>query len=88
MRTFALTFMLVLLAFGIANVASYFVRTDVPLGADAIHRAGFPFLVWEAGGFSYRYSFSHAALLADIGVAVCVSAIAAIAGVLMRRAAR
>jgi len=85
MKRFAITFLLVLLAFGVANVVSYFVRTDMPGAADAIRRAGFPLLVWEEGGFAYRYSFSHAALWANIGVAVAVSAIA---GVLMRRVAR
>jgi len=70
MRKFALTFSLVLFAFGLANVVSYFVRTDGSGAADAIRRAGFPFLVWEEGGLSHRHSFSQLALWGDIAVAI------------------
>lgn len=79
---FAFAFLGVFFAFGVANVISYYVRTDMPGANDAIRRAGFPFLVWEEGGFAYRYHFSHAALWANIAVAVCLSAVV---GVLVRR---
>lgn len=82
MKRFATGFLLVLLACGVANVISYYVRTDMPGAADAIRRAGFPFLIWEEGGISYRYHFSHAALWGDIAVALCASAAA---GVLVHR---
>ena len=78
MKRFVISFLLVLLAFGVANVISYYVRTDMPGAADAIRRAGFPFLVWEEGGFAYRYHFSHAALWGDIALAVCASAAAGV----------
>ena len=73
-RRFAIGFLAALMAFGLANVISYFVRTDAPGAADAIRRVGFPFLVWEEGGFSHRHYFSYTALLADVVVAVCVGA--------------
>ena len=78
MKRFAIVFLLVLLAFGVTNVISYYVRTDMPGAADAIRRAGFPFLVWEEGGFAYRYHFSHAALWGNIAVALCLSSTAAV----------
>jgi len=79
MKRFAIGFLLALFACGLANVISYYVRTDAPGAADAIRRAGFPFLVWEEGGFAYRYHFSHAALLGDIAVAVCLGSVAGVA---------
>jgi hypothetical protein len=85
MKRFAIGFFLVLLAFGVANVISYYVRTDMPGAADAIRRVGFPFLVWEEGGIAYRYRFSQAALWGDVTVAVCASAAA---GVFVRRVSR
>src|SRR6266566_5920136 len=78
-KRFATGFLLVLLAFGVANFISYYVRTDMPGAADAIRRAGFPFLVWEEGGFAYRNHFSQAALLGDIAVAVCLGSVAGVA---------
>jgi hypothetical protein len=36
--------------------------------ADDIRRAGFPLLVWEAGGFDYRNNFNPIALIVDIGI--------------------
>ena len=78
-------FLVVLLAFGVANVISYYVRTDMPGAADAIRRAGFPFLVWEEGGFVYRYHFSHVALLGNIAIAVCLGSVV---GVLFSRFGR
>src|SRR5438046_3306666 len=60
MKRFAIGFLLALFACGLANALSYYVLTDAPGAADAIRRAGFPFLVWEEGGFAYRYHFSHA----------------------------
>lgn len=85
MKRFVTGFLLMFLAFGIANVISYYVRTDMSRAADAIRRGGFPFLVWEEGGFSYRHHFSYAAFWGDLAVAVCVSIVA---GVLVWRVAR
>jgi hypothetical protein len=85
MKRFAIGFLAVLLAFAAANFISYYVRTDMPGAADAIRRAGFPFLVWEDGGFVYRHHFSHLALWGNIAVAAFLSALA---GVLLLRIAR
>ena len=85
MKRFIKGFLIVLLAFGITNVISYYVRSDKPEGDDGIRGVGFPFLVWEEGGFAYRNHFSHAALWGDIAVAVCASAAA---GVLVWRLSR
>jgi hypothetical protein len=85
MKRFALGFFAVLLIFGIANALSYYVRTDMPGAADAIRRVGFPFLVLEEGGFAYRYHFNHAALWANIGLAIFLGVGA---GVLLWRVAR
>lgn len=54
MKRFAAGFFGMLLVFGIVNGISYYVRTDIVGAADAIRRVGFPFLVWEEGGFAYR----------------------------------
>ncbi len=79
MKRFAIAFLLVLFACGLANVISYYVGTDAPGAADAIRRVGYPFLVWEEGGFAYRYHFSRAALLGNIAVAVCLGSVAGVA---------
>jgi hypothetical protein len=68
----------VLLLFVSANVILFFVRSD-PVGTnDGIRAAGFPLLIWEAGGFSYRQHFSWAALGADLLIAISCGALAAI----------
>lgn len=85
MKRLAIGFLSVLLVFAAANFVSYYVRTDMPGAADAIRRAGFPFLVWEDGGFVYRHHFSHWALWGNIAVAAFLGTVA---GVLLRKLAR
>ena len=87
MKRFAIVFLLTILAFGVANAISYYVRSDAIGAEDAIRRAGFPFLVWEEGGVAYRYHFSHGALCGDIIVAVCVGIMAAILASRIKRRA-
>jgi hypothetical protein len=85
MKRFAIGFFAVLLAFAAANFVSYYVRTDMPGAADAISRAGFPFLVWEDGGFVYRHHFSHLALWGNIAVTLLLGTVA---GASLRRVTR
>jgi hypothetical protein len=85
MKRFAIGYLAVLLAFAAANLISYSVRTDIPGAADAIRLAGFPFLVWEDGGFVYRHRFSYLALWGNIAV---VAFLGLVAGALLRRVAR
>jgi hypothetical protein len=84
-KRFVIGFLAALLAVGVANVISYYVRTDAPGADDAIRRAGFPFLVWEEGGLSYRHYFSYTALLVNVVAAVCLGSFV---GVLAWRSAR
>ncbi len=76
MKRFTIGFLFALLGFGVANFVSYYVRSDELGAADAIRRVGFPFLVWEAGGFAYRSHFSFAGLCGNIAIAFCLSALA------------
>jgi len=46
MRRFSAGFLIGLLSFAAANVASYYLLSDPLDAADGIHRAGFPLLVW------------------------------------------
>ena len=66
----------VLLAFAVANVISYFIRSDALGSADGIRRFGFPWIIWEVGGFACRYIFSWLALCADLITAVTYAAVA------------
>jgi hypothetical protein len=71
-----------LLAFLLLNLLLSHLRSDCGLPAffglagcaDDIQRAGFPFLFLERGGFIGLNTFSVAALAADIGMALAVSA--------------
>lgn len=65
--------------FMLGCTASYLFRSDgfgLPGVQDGIRRFGFPFVIWEQGGFVYRQYFSIAAVLVDF-------AVAAVAGVLI-----
>ena len=85
MKGFTKGFLGAVLAFGVANLISYSVRSDFPGAADGIRRVGFPFLVSEEGGFAYRYHFNHAALWANIAIAAFLGGIL---GAYLRRRAR
>jgi len=68
-------------SFIIACALSYFARSDdhgLPGGHDCVRRLGFPFIIWEQGGFAYHQTFSLAALMADLAFATVVSAAIAI----------
>ncbi len=83
-RRFALGFCVSLLLFGLLNLAAAHFRSDCGLPAvlgwsgcaDDIRRAGFPFLFWEEGGFAYRSIFYPLILVADLALALGVSALA------------
>jgi hypothetical protein len=66
----------VLLAFAVANVISFFLRSDGLGSADGIRRFGFPWIIWEVGGFACRYFFSWPALCADMFISVTYAAVA------------
>ena len=71
-----------LLAFAVINLLVAHLRSDCGLPAllglsgcaDDIRRAGWPLLFMEQGGFIGLSTFSPPALLADLGVALAVSA--------------
>ena len=94
MRRFWLGLGLGLAAFAVLNLLAAQLASDCGLPglfglsgcADDIRRAGFPFLFLEQGGFVARNIFSPAALLADLGVALAVSA--ALGWWLVRRKAK
>lgn len=80
-------FLIGLAAFALANLASVGFRSDAGLleglgiadnCADDIRGFGFPFLVWEEGGFAYRNHFSRNALLLNVAIAVAASAAASL----------
>lgn len=71
-----------LLVFAALNAVSYFLRSDGAslLGwADGFDRIGFPWLIWEAGGFVGRESMDYSALSKDIVVGIAISVIIGIA---------
>ncbi|MCC7361131.1 MAG: hypothetical protein IT317_16725 [Anaerolineales bacterium] len=82
MRRFWIGFDFGLAAFVALNLLAAHLASDCGLPglfglagcADDLRRAGFPFLFLEQGGFVARNSFSPAALLADLGLALVVSA--------------
>lgn len=82
-RAFVAGTLLTLLAFALANLLVAHLLSDCGLlgalnlagCADDIRRAGFPLLVFEEGGFSYRSSFSPGALLADLLIALIAGAL-------------
>ena len=65
MKRFITVFVSGLLAFGLANVVSYFVRCSPKL-MDGFRCFGFPFLVWSEGGIAGTSEFSRAALWNNI----------------------
>lgn len=69
-------FVLGLLAFGLVNGVSYFLRSDSGRVMDGFRSFGFPFMVWKEGGIAGISEFRQAALLGNIAVAVLVSGLA------------
>ncbi|HJT30419.1 MAG TPA: hypothetical protein VJ783_00020 [Pirellulales bacterium] len=70
-----------MLLFAATNALSYFVRSELPSllgGADGSDRIGFPWMIWEAGGFVGRESMDYSALSKDIAVGIAISLIAGI----------
>ena len=92
-RYFTLGFVGALAIFLAATLIAAHVQSDCGIKAvfgmagcaDDIRRVGFPWVVWEEGGFSYRNVFDPVALLLDIGVGLLVSVGA---GILAQRFAR
>jgi hypothetical protein len=76
MKRFAIIFLIGLLAFGLANGVSYFLRSDSTRVMDGFRSFGFPFMVWREGGIAGISEFSQAALLGNIAVAAMLSALA------------
>lgn len=82
LRPFLLGFVVTGLLFLAANLIAAHFQSDCGLlavfgwsgCADDIRRLGFPFLVWESGGFAYRNLFNPTALRLDvlIGLSLCV----------------
>jgi hypothetical protein len=74
----------VLLLFFVINLLSAHLRSDCGLPAvlgmsgcaDDIRRVGFPWVFWESGGFAFHQYWSWPALIADVGLAVVISALA------------
>jgi len=76
MKGFIFRFLAALSVFVVANVFSYFVRSDdlfTPDTPDAMTRIGFPFLVSQDGGPVALCFFSHSALYGNIAIAVGLS---------------
>lgn len=86
-KRFTKTFLIALLAFALANVASLFIRSDSYDDPDSKERYGFPMLisaqiVETSGGITFypkgSYQFySRAALRADIAIAFVGSVLVA-----------
>lgn len=77
-RTIGAGILIGLAAFAIANLVSIHFRSDggilMALGfretQDNIRAIGFPFFVWESGGFAYRETFSVVGLIGNSLVAL------------------
>ena len=84
MGRFLLGFAAGLIVFAGLNLLAAHLRSDCGLPAvlgmahcaDDIRRAGFPFVLWEEGGFAFRHIFSPTLLAADVSLALAVSAAA------------
>ena len=81
MKRFTIVFFLVLLGFGVANVASMFSRSDDENGGQApdwlpTDRYGVPVIFLERGGVNpndeHVTYFSKPALIVDVGITVFV----------------
>jgi len=80
-RYFFIGFLGVLLIFAVFNLLAAHLRSDCGLQAvlgmsscaDDIRRAGFPFLVWEEGGFAFRSLFYPLWLAIDVVIALGAS---------------
>jgi len=73
-------FLITLSVFAVANVASFFARSDdlfTPDMPDAMTRFGFPFLVYQDGGPVALCFFSYAALCGNLMIAVFLGIAAA-----------
>ncbi len=82
MKRFAIIFLIGIAGFVAVDFASAVIRSDSFDDPGMVQRVGFP-LVYETGPDYHDRSFSPAALLVDIGVAVFGSAL--VAGMLTRR---
>ena len=74
-------FILVIVAAIIANAASYFLLSDgygVQKWNDGLIRIGFPFLMYERGGFDFRDKFYADAAAKNLGVAIGVALLGAV----------
>jgi len=58
----------------VANVVPYY-ETRGAYGFDGVEIIGFPFVFRSAGGFNFKFEFSHLALSTDIAIALVFSLI-------------
>lgn len=80
-RQFSLNFVICILLFIAANIGSLHWRSRYGIkavlgiikSADDKRGAGFPFLIWESGGFSHHLYFSLIALIINITIAIFLS---------------
>ena len=78
MKRFLIAFTLSIIGFAVANFVSLAVRSDGIDDADYSEGCGFPFVFFAESHYNDPNPyFSHAALTADIGVAVVVSLLVA-----------
>lgn len=76
--------------FVVANATSYFLRSDgygLPGIRDGVVRVGWPFLMIERGGFSYREFGSPLAAVGNFVVTSITAAIVMVIGYFAKRAA-
>src|SRR5437588_8739081 len=81
MKTFIHTAIAAMVIFVLINTASFFLLSDghgVVKVYDGMSRIGWPFVMFEQGGFSYRREFHLKPAIADLAIAVCLGAIFAI----------
>ena len=82
-------FILLMLAAVLANVASYFLLSDrygVQWGwQDLVVRVGFPFLMFERGGFNGRDNFYVGAAAKNLTIALAIAVVGALVFSVIRR---
>ena len=77
MKTLLTPFLASFGIFLLANLASYFWRSDghgVQNGYDGVNAIGFPFLFYEEGGMVWRRYFHLVPCLKDLAIALSASA--------------
>ena len=95
LRTFAFAFVCTLVLFVGINLVAAHIRSDCGIAGalgvsgcnDDIRRVGFPFLVWQEGGFAYRNIFDLTALILDIGIGLSACTIMGLIGQLFVKGA-